>query len=324
MKRRDFITLLGGVVAAWPVTARAQQAGNLPTIGFLGADPAVWAPWRDAFVQRLRDLGWIENRTVAIEYRWSQGRPERNAEIGTEFVRLKVDVIVTYAAAASDLKQVTVLVPIVFVLGADPVGSGLVASLARPGGNVTGLSAQTADIASKKLEFLREVSPHFGRLAIMSDAGFPEGRLEVNEAQAAAHAVGLEVALLEIQRSEDVAPAFTTLKPQSDALYVVGSGLIAANRTRIITLALGARVPTMLNTRVFAEAGALMSYGPDFSDQLRQAADYVDKILRGAKPGELPVEQPTKFELVINLTTAKALGLTIPSSLLAIADEVIE
>jgi putative ABC transport system substrate-binding protein len=323
MKRRQFITLLGGAAAS-PLAAHAQQTGRLPTIGFLGADASVWSPWTAAFVQRLRDLGWIENRTIAIEYRWSEGRPERNAEIADELVRLKVDVIVAFAGAVPALKQSTSIIPIVFVLGTDPIGGGLVASLARPGGNITGLSAQTADIASKKLDLLRGVVPNLRRLAIMVDASYAEGLLEMNEAQAAARGLGLGVAPMEIRRAEDIAPAFAALKTEADAPYIVGAGLIAANRTRIITLSLGARLPTMFNTRGNAQAGGLMSYGPDFADQLRRAAEYSDKILRGTKPGDLPVEQPTKFELVINLTTAKALGLTIPESFLSLADEVIE
>jgi putative ABC transport system substrate-binding protein len=324
MKRRDFITLLGGATTAWPLAARAQQPGKLPTLGFLGADASVWSPWTAAFVGRLRDLGWIENRTVAIEYRWTEGKPERNAEIAAELVRLKVDVIVTNDTSVPALKQATSAIPIVFLLATDPVGAGMVTSLARPGENVTGLSQQSAELAGKRIELLRKVVPHLRRLAIMVDAGYPSALLEMREIQAEATSLGLEVAPMEIRRVEDIAPAFAALKGQADALFVVGSALVAAGRTRILTFSLSARLPTMFNTRIHTQAGGLMSYGPDFLDQFQRAADYVDKILRGTKPGDLPVEQPTKFELVINLTTAKALGLTVPPTLLAIADDVIE
>jgi len=322
--RRQFITAIGGAAATWPLAARAQQAGKLPVIGFLGADAAAFSPWTAAFVTRMRELGWIEGRTIAIEYRWSEGRPERYAEIAAEFVRLKVDVIVTVGSAVPTLKQATVDIPIVFAVAIDPVGNGLVASLARPGGNVTGLSIQAAELAGKRLELLREVVPQLHRLASMFDVGNPQPALEMDETQAAARTLGLEVAPLEIRRAEDIAPAFEALKPPADALYVVVDQLVVANLTQILTLALGARLPTMFSTREFVKAGALMSYGPNYSDLFRHSADYVDKILRGTKPGDIPVEQPTKFELVINLTTAKTLGLTIPESFLSLADEVIE
>jgi putative ABC transport system substrate-binding protein len=277
-----------------------------------------------AFVQRLHELGWTEGRTVAIEYRWNEGQPERIAEIAAEFVRLKVDVIVTNAIAVQTLKRATTVIPIVFAIAPDPVGGGLVASLARPGGNITGQSVQSVDLASKRLELLREIVPHLRQLAILFDADFSQSVAEAEGAKAAAHTFGLEVVPLEIRRAEDVAPAFETLKSQIDALYVVGDALISANLSRIITFALSRRLPMTFNTRDYVQAGALMSYGPNFPALFRHAAEYVDKILRGAKAGDLPVEQPTKFDLVINLTTARALGLTIPPSLLARADEVIE
>ena len=281
--------------------------------------------WVAAFVQRLRELGWIEGRTVAIEYRWAEGRSERFAEIAAEFVRLKVDVIVTAGTAAVvAAKQATSVIPIVFAAAGDPVGTGLVASLARPGGNVTGLSIQATDLAGKRLELLREVVPGLRRLAIMANVGNPAAVLEMGEVQAAARTLGLEVVTLEIRRAEDIAPAFEALKGRADALYVVGDPLVNTNRVRINTLALAARLPTMYGSREYVEAGGLMSYGANFPDLFRRAADYVDKILRGAKPADIPVEQPTKFDLVINLTTAKALGLDVPPTLLARADEVIE
>ena len=325
MKRREFISLIGGATVAWPLAARAQQAAKLPTIGLLfGGPPSVFSPWTAAFVERLRALGWIEARTVAIEYRWSEGRREREAEIAAEFVRLKADVILTDGPIVPILKQTTAVIPIVFALASDPVGGGLVASLARPGGNVTGLSLQSTDLAGKKVELLREAVPHLRRLAIMVDVGFAQSVLEMGEVQAAARTFGIGVTPLEIRRAEDIAPAFEALKPEADALYVVGAPLVDANRTRIIEPALRARLPTIFSNRYAVQAGALMSYGASFSDLFRRAADYVDKILRGAKPADLPVEQPTKFDLVINLKTAKALGLEIPPTMLALADEVIE
>ena len=324
MRRREFIRLFSSTVVAWPLAARAQQAGKLPTIGFLGSDAAAWSPYTAAFVQRLRELGWIEDRTIAIQYRWSEGRAARNAEIAAEFVRLKVDVIVTNAFAASAVKQATSVIPIVFPLGIDPVGGDLIGSLAQPGGNVTGLTTQQSDLAGKRLELLREVLPQLRRLAIVGNVGFPQAVLEMGKVQAEARTLGLEVAPLEIRRVEDIAPAFESLKAQADALYVVGDAFVQTNRTRIITFSLSARLPTIVYSREFVQAGALMSYGPNFSDQFRRTAELVDKILRGTKPGDIPVEQPTKFALVINLTTAKALGLMIPPPLLARADEVIE
>jgi putative ABC transport system substrate-binding protein len=275
-------------------------------------------------VQRLRNLGWSEGRTVAIEYRWAEGRRERFAEIAAEFVRVKVDLIVAGGSAVPLLKQATSVLPIVFVLATDPIGGGLVASLSRPGGNVTGLSNQGVDLAGGRLEILHEIVAGLRRLAILANVDFAESVLEMGEVEAAARKLGIEVVKLEIRRAEDIAPAFETLQRQADALYVVVDGLVSANRTRIFTLATSARLPTIVNTREHAEAGALMSYGPNFHALFRRAAEYVDKILRGAKPGDLPVEQPTNYDLVINLITAKAIGLDIPPMLLARADEVIE
>jgi putative tryptophan/tyrosine transport system substrate-binding protein len=326
MRRRVFIKLIGGATAAWPLAARAQQPAKLPTVGFLGATtPLAYGQWVAAFVRRLRELGWVEGQTVAIDVRWAEGRTERLTEIATEFVRLKVDVIVTHSAVpVLAAKQATSVIPIVFAVAADPLGTGLVASLARPGGNVTGLSVQFTDLAGKRLELLREVVPGLRRLAIMANVDAPASVLEMGEVQAAARTLGLEVAASEIRRAEDIAPAFDALKGRAEALYLCVDPLLSTNRMRISILALGARLPTIAAFREFVEAGGLMSYGANFSDLYRRAADYVDKILRGAKPGDLPVEQPTKFELVINLTTAKALGLTIPEAFLLRADEVIE
>jgi putative ABC transport system substrate-binding protein len=325
MRRRDFITLLGGSAAALPLSARAQQQRKLPTIGFLGASTSSnWSHWTAAFAQRLRELGWIEGRTVAIEYRWAEGRSDRFTEIAAEFVRLRVDVILTVGSAAAVAKQATSTIPIVFALAADPVGSGLVASLARPGSNLTGLSILSSDLAGKRIELLREVLPGLRRLAIIGNIGSASSVLEIAEAQAAARKLGLDADVLEIRGAEDIGPAFGTLESGVQALYVCPDPLVNANHARINTLALGARLPTIHPFRDYLGAGGFMSYGASNADLFRRAGDYVDKILRGAKPGDLPVEQPTKFDLVINLTTAKALGLKIPESFLLRADEVIE
>jgi putative ABC transport system substrate-binding protein len=325
MRRREFITLVGGAAATWPLAAHAQQVGKLPTIGFLGfGTAAAQSQWTAAFVQRLRELGWMEGRNLAIEYRWGEGRHERLAEIAAEFVRLKVDVIVTYSATAVLVaKQATSVIPIVFCTAGDPVDNGLVASLARPGGNVTGLSLQFADLAGKRVELLREVVPGLRRLAIMANVG-ARAVLEMREAQAAGSRLGLDITALDIRRAEDIAPAFEAVNGRAEALYVCSDPLIATNVSRINALALGARLPTVHALRESVEAGSLMSYGANVPDLFRRAGDYVDKILRGANPADIPVEQPTKFDLVINLKTAKALGLTVPPTLIARADEVIE
>jgi putative ABC transport system substrate-binding protein len=326
MKRRDFISLLAGAAAAWPLAARAQQAGKLPTIGFMGATtPSAGGQLLAAFVARLRELGWIDGRNVAIEVRWAEGRDERFAEIAAEFVRRKVDVILTHnTPPVLAAKQATSVIPIVFATAGDPVGIGVVASLARPGGNVTGLSGEATDTAGKRLELLREVVPGLRRLAILANVGSAYTTLELSQVWPTARLLSLEATVFEIQRTEDIALAFEALKGRADALYVTPDPVTIVNRVRISTLALGARLPTIYAVREPVEAGGLMSYGPNWPHMFRRAADYVDKILRGTKPADIPVEQPTKFDLVINLTTAKALGVTIPESLLLRADEVIE
>ena len=326
LRRREFIAALGGA-AAWPLAARAQQR-KLPTIGYLHQSTAAVSSQETAvFWQRLRELGWIDSRTVAIESRYAEGRSERLAQFAAEFVRLKVDVIVaTSTPPAAAAKRATAVIPIIGVALGDPVGSGLVASLARPGGNVTGLSTQAPDFAGKKVELLREVIPTLRHLAVLVDFSNDE-RLNssvTDEVRAAARTLGIEVVPMEIRRFADIAPAFEALKGRAEAIFVTGSPLIITNRAGFHTLAMGARLPAIYNGRSYVEAGGLMSYGPNQPAMYRRAADYVDKILRGAKPTDIPVEQPTKFDLVINLTTAKVLGLTVPDRLLAIADEVIE
>jgi len=326
MKRREFILALGGAAASTPFAARAQRPATPPTIGFLGATTSATAnQWVAAFVARLKELGWVEGRTVMIEYRWAEAHSERYAEIAAELVDRKVDVIVTWASApVLAAKRATTVVPIVFAAQMDPVGAGVVASLSRPGGNVTGLSLQQVDTAGKRLELLREFVPHLGRLAIMANIDAAGAILERREIQATAHTLGLEVANLEIRQTDDIAAAIEALKGHADALYVATDPLVFTNRVRINSLAQDARLPTIYGGREYVEAGGLMSYGPSYTDLFRRAADYVDKILRGTKPGDIPVEQPTRFELIVNLKTAKALGLNVSPTLLARADEVIE
>lgn len=323
MRRREFTALFAGALA-WPMATRAQPA-KLPTIGFLGAGgQAAWTHWTASFVQRLNELGWIQGRTVTIEYRWAEGRTERFREIATEFVRLKVDVVVTVGSAVPALKDATSTIPIVFAVAVDPVGSGMVASLARPGGNVTGVSIQETELAGKRIELLREILPGLRRMAVIANVGYQASVLEVTEVRQVTRKFGLDLGLLEIRRAEDIGPAFDALGNQTQALYVCSSALFNANIARINSRALGARLPTINALREYVEAGGFMSYGTDNRELFRRAAEIVDKILKGAKPADLPVEQPTKFYLVINLTTAKSLGLVIPEAFLLRANEVIE
>jgi putative ABC transport system substrate-binding protein len=325
VRRRELIALLGGA-AAWPLAARAEQAASrLPTIGLLGSStPSAWAPWIAAFQQRLRELGWIDGRTIAIEYRWAEGRNERGAEIAAEFARRKVDVIVTTGGSALAVKEAISAVPVVFALWSDPIGSGYVVSLARPGGNATGLSHQSLDTAAKRLELLREVVPDLRRLAVLARLDNPSNVVEAGEVEAAARRLGLEITTLNAKRAEEIVSVIEPLKGRVDALHIVSDPLLLANGIRINTLAIGARLPTMYGYREGVETGGLISYGANMPNLWRRAAEMVDKILRGTKPGAIPVEQPTKFDLVINLVTAKALGLTLPPTLLGTANEVIE
>ena len=322
MLRRGFIVGLG-LTSVWPFAAHAQQPTKL--IGFLGATtPSAQPQWTGAFVQRLRDLGWIEGHTITIEYKWGEGQSERYPEIVAEFVRSKVDVIVVPGGATLAAKKATSVIPIVFTAATDPVGSGLVSSLARPGGNVTGLSLQAPDLVGKRLEFIREISPSLHRLGIMTDVSYSAAVEEMRDLQETAGKLGIETDTLAIKRAQDIAPAFASVQGRIDALYVVADPLVSVNRARINSLAYDARLPTMQGFRELAEGQGLMSYGPSFPELYTRAAEFVDKILRGVKPAEIPVEQPTKFEFVINLKTANALGITIPQTLLATADEVIE
>jgi putative ABC transport system substrate-binding protein len=325
VRRRDVFPLISGV-AIWPLTARAQQL-KPPIIGYFGATGAAAEKSRtDAFVQRLSELGWIDGHTVAIEYYWAESRSERFTEIAGDLVRRQVDVIVaTSIAAALACKQATSVIPIVFPLAGDPLGTGLVTSLARPGGNVTGLSNQGADLAGKRLEVLREVNPGLRKLAVLANVEYPGRIPEIADIQAAAQSLGLDVATFEIKPAGEIASVFTAMRKEgAEALYVVGDTFMNSSRVRISSLAVQARLPTIYVAREYVEAGGLMSYGANIPHLFARAAELVDKILRGTKPGDIPVEQPTEFELVVNLKTAKALGLAIPESFLLRADEVIE
>jgi putative tryptophan/tyrosine transport system substrate-binding protein len=325
MRRREFISLLGGAAAAWPLAARAQQqAGKLPTIGFLGADASNWSLWTATFAARLHELGWTEGHTIAIEYRWSEGRAQKAAEIAAEFVRLQAAVIVTNYSGAFAAKEATSVIPIVFVLGSDPVPAAL-SQVWR------GLAAMSPDCRFRRPKPPASASnccvrpfPGCAGWRSWRHADFPDAALEIGHVQTAAQALGFDVVPLQIRRPTDIASAFESLNPQADALYVVQDAVVIANRTAILAFALTRRLPTIFSARDFVQAGGLMSYGPNFPGVFRRAADFVDKIMRGAKPSDLPIEQPTKFDLVINLTIARALGVTIPEKLLAIADEVIE
>jgi ABC-type uncharacterized transport system substrate-binding protein len=325
MRRREFVAGLGAA-AIWPRAAHAQQPAKQPVIGFLGANtPAAQRESTAALVQRLRELGWIEGSNVRIEYRWAEGRFDRSPELIGELLALKADIIVTHAPLnVIAAKRAAPAIPIVFAAVGDPVGIGVVASLARPGGNITGLSLQSADLAGKRLELLREVIPVHRRLAILINAASPNAALEVNEVKAAISKFAFDANVVEIKRADDIAPAIEGLRSAADALYVQTDPLFNTNRSRIGALALDAKLPTISGTREYVEAGSLMSYGANFTDLFRRAGDYVDKILRGASAGDLPVQQPTKFDLIVNLKTAKALGIELPPTLLARADEVIE
>jgi putative ABC transport system substrate-binding protein len=324
MRRREFIAFVGGTAAAWPLAARAQKSDKVPIIGFLGATtPTVWSPFVTAFLQRLRELGWIDGSTVAIEYRWAQGRDELYAEFAAEFVRLKVDVILTAGTDATiAVKKTTSEIPIVFAAVGDPVGTGLVASLAHPGGNVTGLSNEQVDLAGYRLELLHEVVPSVRRVALLGNIGSPLILLEMKAAEEAAPRLGLEVFRLGVKKAEEIESAMESVRDRADALYVCTDPLISTNRVSINILAIGEKLPTMNSFREYVQAGGLISYGPNFPDLFRRAGDFVDKILRGVKPADLPVEQPVKFDLMINATTAKVLGLTIPEKILVRGSEV--
>ena len=284
IRRRGFIIAFGGTMAALPLAARAQSKDRSWTIGILGVSALTYAPWLPAFAERIHELGWIEGRNVAIERRWSEGRHERAAEIAAEFVRLKVDVIVTYGGAVHVVRQVTASIPVVFALAVDPLGSGLVTNLSRPGGNVTGMSMQQAEMGGKRLELFREIVPGLRRLAIMFDGGYAGSVSESGDVQSIARKLGLEVALHEARRPEDFASVFEAIEGQADALYVVENALMVSNRALIVMLALKKHLPITFATGDSARAGALMAYGPDIPALFRGAAEQVDKFYAGQVP----------------------------------------
>ena len=329
MRRREFLTILSGAAMAspiWPDDALAQQPRNPRTIGFLGTTtPTIWSANVTAFQHRLRELDWIDGRNVSIEYRWAQGNDDRYAEFASEFAQRKVDIIVTAGTTAViALKKATSAIPIVFAAAGDPVRTGLVSSLSRPGGNVTGLSNQQTDLGGRRLALLREILPSMKRVAVLGNFGSPLIALEMEGVKEDGAKLGLETFKLEVTKAEEIVPGLQGLNGVADALYICSDPFLTTYRVRINTLAIAQKLPTINAFREYVVAGGLLFYGPNFPDLFRRSADYVDKILRGAKPADIPVEQPVKFDLVINNTTAKAIGLIIPEQFLLRADEVIE
>jgi putative tryptophan/tyrosine transport system substrate-binding protein len=328
MERRRFIEVIAGGLVTAPLAAEAQQAAKVPRIGALGGSAAAH-PLREAFLQGLRDLGYVEGRTVVIEYRYDEDKLERLPASAAELVALKVDVIVTGSTpAAIAAKQATTTIPIVFAAVADPVADGLVTSLARPGGNVTGSSTLSPELVGKRLEHLKQVVPALTRVAVLWQPGAVPDRTEqdmLKQADVAARVLRVQLQFVEGRSPADFDTAFSDMtRARAGALTVWGNAMFFTERSRLADLAAKNRLPAEYGTKGFAHAGGLMSYGPDIAYMFRRLATYVDKILKGAKAGDLPVEQPTKFELVINLKTAKAIGLTIPKSVLQRADQVIE
>jgi len=327
ISRRAFIrTLAGGLLAA-SLAAEAQAPAKVPRIGFLSARPPTDNPYFiESFWQGLRELGYVEGQNIAIEYRFAEGRPERLPALAAELVRLKVDVIVTGGPPAPEAaKQATGTIPVVFAVAADPVAVGLVASLARPGGNITGLASISGEVVGKQLELLKEVAPKISRVAVLQNSSNQAHRHTLRQAEGAARALGVQLHIVEARTPPEIDAAFAAMRSQRvGGVLVLRDPLFLTQRTQIAALAAKNRLPVVYGFREEAEAGGLMAYGASVPLMYRRAAIYVDKILKGAKPGDLPVEQPTKFDLIINLKTAKALGLTIPQSLLARADEVIQ
>ena len=325
LRRREFITLLGGAAVAWPLAARAQQRERVRRIGVLwpGSPPD---KWDEAFRQGLRTHGYVEGRNILLEYRWAEGNQERLPILAEELARLPLDVIVTTSAPAIlAVKEATTTIPIVFAGTSDPVRTGFAASLARPGGNLTGLSLMAPDLAGKRLELIKSVVPEASRIAMLWNASDQGMAIRVEQAQLAAPAVHVTLLSPELRTPADLENAFVTLtRDRPDALLVFVDPFTMSHRRRIVGFAAANRLPAIYEDRVFLDAGGLMSYGPSIEDVCRRAATYVDKILKGAKPGDLPIEQPSKFELIINLKTAKALGLEIPLQFQQLADEVIE
>ena len=328
MDRRAFLAGASALLAA-PLAAEAQQrAGKVSRIGYLSPlSPAADATRREGFQQGLERLGYREGQNIAIEYRWAEGKLDRQDDLAAELVRLKIDVLLAAGGnhTVRAAKKATASIPIVMTAADDSIASGFVASLARPGGNVTGLNTQTADLAAKRLELLREVLPSIHRVAVLWNPAIPERAIDLKSTQVAARTLHVEIQSLEVRRPEDLDDKFTAMvKGRAEALVILADPVTNTNRVKIIEFATKKRLPTMFTQRLPVDAGGLVSYGTNYQALFRRAASYVDRILRGAKPADLPVEQPTKFELVINLKTAKAFGLTIPPSLLLRADEVIQ
>jgi putative ABC transport system substrate-binding protein len=327
MKRREFIMLLGGAAVVWPMAARAQQAPVVARIGLLSPfSPSTAAAWHKAFVHGLHDLGWVEGKNISIEYRYADGREDRLPDLATDLVRLNVNVIVTTVNTDTlAAKNATRTIPIVMASAGDPVGGGLVESLARPGGNITGLSQIAPDLAGKRLQLLKEINPRLGRVAVLWNPQGTTSPIAWREIQLPAQELSVKLQSLPITGPNDFDQAFEdAARAHVDALIILPDPLFAGNLIRLAELAAKSRIPSMFHLREYADHGGLIVYGVDRTEQFRRAAAYVDRILKGTTPADLPVEQPTKFELVINLKTAKALGLTMPPSLLATADEVIE
>jgi putative ABC transport system substrate-binding protein len=325
MRRREFITVIGGVAIAGTTAARAQQPAKSPVVGFLAAGTqASHGEWVVGFAKRLSELGWTDGHNVTIEYRWAAGENQQMVEFAAEFVQRKVDVIVTSANGVRVARQATSHIPIVFAAFSDPIAAGLVESLAWPGGNVTGLTVAPSDLASKRISLLREIVPNLRRLAAIADVAASSFSQEIEGIRTTASALNIDAKILELRTADDIAPALAKLKGNTDALYVLSEPLVNTNRARIIETAMAEKIPTIFGFREFVEAGGLMSYGPNFSDLFRRAADFTDKILRGAKPADLPVQQPVRFDLIFNMKTAKAIELSVPESFLVRADEVIE
>jgi len=329
MKRRAFLSALSGGLLAAPLAGEGQQAASLPRIGFLApaslSDPRV-PPYIRAFQEGLRELGYVEGRNIAIEFRWAEGQYERLPGLAAELVRLNVSIIVAAGPnAIQAAKQATATIPIVMAAVGDPVGTGFVASLARPGGNITGVSNMLPDLVGKQLELLKEVLPTVSRVALLGNPANPANASLERQAQDAARTLGVRLQPLWARDLSEIDSAFTaTRMERADALIVLTDTMLINHRTRVIDHAGQRRLPAVFGVSQFVEAGGLLAYGPSFADGYRRAAPYVDRILKGAKPADLPIEQPRKFELVINLKTAKALGVTIPHSLLQRADQVIE
>jgi len=326
MPRRAFMAVIARGLLAAPLAAEAQQAAKVWRVGYLGnGNPTLSAPARDAFRQGLRELGWVEGQNVSIEYRWADGHLDRLPALAAELLETRVDLLlVAGVPGVRGARQATRTVPIVSALTRDPVTEGFAASLARPGGNVTGLAVQFEDLAGKQLQILTETVPKVGRIVILHHAS-PPNRLVLEAAEKAARALGLKGRVLDIRDVSELAGAFRTAqREQADAMYVLPSPTFSRHRTQLAELAVKHRLPGIYEDGGYVQAGGLMSYGPDFADLYRRSASYVDRIFKGARPGDLPIEQPTNFELVINLKTAKALGLPIPPSLLQRADQVIE